>query len=125
MNHRCLIFCGQSGTGKSYLASKIAFDVAGRFSEIGNNNMIEPLHAVNVNAERWKGIKETVLQRVSQSMPVILVIDGFTPDFHEGIENLASLLKQVDSQEIYVIAALNQATQEITVKWQNSIRWIW
>jgi len=125
MNHRCLIFCGQSGTGKSFLASKIAFEVAGRIGDIKNNNMAEPIHAVNVNAERWKEIKEMVLKKVSQSMPTVLVIDGFTPEFHEGIENLAQLLKQVDSKDFYITAALNQATQEGTVKWQNSIRWIW
>ncbi|XP_065053022.1 uncharacterized protein LOC135682178 [Rhopilema esculentum] len=125
LNHRCLVFSGPSGTGKSYLAHMIADTISSRIVKNENNNNLEPIHTVNVDAERWKELKKLIDNRAEESLPVIVVIDGFSPEFQEGIENLSLLLKESDNKNVYVIAALDQAnTEDVDVKWQESMRWI-
>jgi len=123
LTHRQVVFYGPSGTGKSYIARRIATIISHRM----NNNTIPMLTYKNMTPEQWKDLLKD-LKNNKRNQPYVILVDGFASNFIKQGKDLTEIISTSESihPQPYVICTLTQSPNyEIPSTWQNNFKWIW
>ncbi|KAL1454928.1 hypothetical protein WDU94_009057 [Cyamophila willieti] len=128
LEHKRIIFCGPSGTGKSYLAGKLAEFLVYREGKI--NSTAEGVATFNVDNKNSKELRQYLANIADQcetnanDVPLVLILDNLHHATSLG-EVFNGFLNAKYSRCPYIIGTMNQATCSTTnLKLHHNFRWI-
>ncbi|KAI5726429.1 hypothetical protein M8J76_002487 [Diaphorina citri] len=128
LEHKRIIFCGPSGTGKSYLAGKLAEFLVFREGKI--NSTAEGVATFNVDNKNSKELRQYLANIADQcennanDVPLVLILDNLHHATSLG-EVFNGFLNAKFSKCPYIIGTMNQATCSTTnLKLHHNFRWI-
>ncbi|EEB17694.1 conserved hypothetical protein [Pediculus humanus corporis] len=125
--HRRIILCGPSGTGKSYLANKLSEFLVSR---IGKESMAESIATFNVDHKNSKELRQYLTNVAEQcennagDLPSVIILDNLHQASSLG-EVFNGFLSSKYSKCPFIIGTMNQATCSTTnLQLHHNFRWI-
>ncbi|XP_046669946.1 protein sickie isoform X3 [Homalodisca vitripennis] len=123
-DHRRIILCGPSGTGKSYLANKLAEFLVLR---AGKDSTAEAIATFNVDHKSNKELRGYLTHVAEQcehnasELPSVIILDGL----QHAAEVFTGLLSAKHATCPYIIGTMNQATCATTnLQLHHNFRWV-
>lgn len=127
MEHRRIILCGPSGTGKSYLANKLAEFLV---LKEGKESTAEAIATFNVDHKSSKELRQYLANVAEQcesnasDLPSVIILDNLHHAASLG-EVFNGFLNAKYSKCPYIIGTMNQATCSTTnLQLHHNFRWV-
>uniref|UniRef100_A0A182T4J4 AAA+ ATPase domain-containing protein n=1 Tax=Anopheles maculatus TaxID=74869 RepID=A0A182T4J4_9DIPT len=128
--HRRLILCGPSGTGKSYLARKLAEFLVAR---AGRDNPIEAIATFNVDHKSSKELQQylghiaeqaSMSNGAAEELPAVIILDNLHHASALG-DVFSCLLSATAAKLPCIIGTMSQATCNTTnLQLHHNFRWV-
>ncbi|XP_063983486.1 protein sickie isoform X2 [Diachasmimorpha longicaudata] len=126
-DHRRVILCGPSGTGKSYLAGKLAHALAGSDSEAGDPAAVATFNLDHKSSKEPRAFLGHILQRCASNagdeLPRVIIVENL--QHASSLTELFGGLNAKNKSFPAIIGTMSQTTCNITnLQLIHNFRWI-